>query len=107
MEIPRLPKPKPRPKATVEEVEDSDEESTVPMPRKEPSDELPFRDVPPIRDAPPEEVLPRKPVDLPREKIKIPGKCKPRALWDTETENQATVGIIDAIQDVEVPVKIG
>src|ERR1700712_225533 len=107
VEIPRLPKPKPRPKATVEEVEESDEESEVSPPRQEFNKELPFRDVPPLRDAPPEEVLPRKPVDLPREKIKIPGKRKPRAPRDTDAEDKANAGIVDAIRSIEVPIKIG
>lgn len=100
-------KPKPRPRATVEEVEDSDDERELAPPRKTFDHELPFKDVEPLQDAPRTEVLPRKPVEQHQNDTRIPGKRKPRAPRNTEAEDRANEGLLSSIRDVMVPVKLG
>jgi hypothetical protein len=100
-------KPRSRPRATVEEVEDSDDEKVLAPRQEELGNELPFRNVGELVDPPMAEVLPRRRTDAPLADSRTVGKRKTRTPRNTEVEDQATAGLLGSIRDITVPVKLG
>lgn len=106
VEIPRVERSRHRPKATVEEVEDSEDERDLGPPRQEFPRELPYRDVQPLREAPPPEVLPRRLGKENQDEPKTVGRRK-RTPKDTKVEEQATARLLENIRKTVVTVEIG
>lgn len=106
VEVPRVEKQRHRPKATVEEVEDSEDERDLGPPRQEFRQELPYRDVPPLREAPPPEVLPRRLGKENQDEPKPVGRRK-RTPRDNRIEEQATARLLENIRKTVVTVEIG
>ena len=93
-------------RATVEEVEDSEDERDYVRPRKV-NDELPFRNVVPMEEAPSAPVLPRKPTEPSASAAREPGPKRKRAAKNTEKENSANIRLVEEIRNLQVPTKLG
>ncbi|KAJ7431263.1 hypothetical protein FB451DRAFT_1421730 [Mycena latifolia] len=103
-------KAKPRPKVTIEEVENSDNESSEEeaelAPKKKVAFELPYQKVVPIQHVPPPKTAPRKPVER-LETAKSSGKNKSYALRSDLDEMTSTKETLNQIMEtrVKVPIK--
>lgn len=98
-------KRRPLPKATVEEVEDSEDEGP-PRPIR-PREELPFRNVPPIAQVPLTEVLPPKPQTKPRDPNKPPPRQKAYVLRNNMDTEKAHQNVMNTIRNTIVPIPFG
>ncbi len=98
-------KRRPLPKATVEEVEDSEDEGP-PRPIR-PREELPFRNVPPIAQVPLTEVLPPKPQTKPRDPNKPPPRQKAYVLRNNMDTEKAHQNVMNTIRNTVVPIPFG
>jgi hypothetical protein len=93
-------------RVTIEEVEDSEDERDY-VRSKKVNDELPFRDVEPLKEGLSAPVLPRKPSGTSASAAGEKTQKRKRAVKNTERSDRATSRIADDIRNLRVPAAVG